>query len=136
MYNEECEGVLWGCRSAAALQVPIARYLIIDNPSHNEKATTIPFCRKSTALNRKCGGKRKSEALAREGGHAKRNPEHARELPWRESRFFDMGCPGERVRFVDIVCPGERDRSLDMVCSCERVRSFDTACSCESEVPF
>ena len=48
------------------------------NPIPNEKPTAIPFCRKSTALNRKCRKQRQSEALTCKSSIAKRNLVHAR----------------------------------------------------------
>ena len=52
---------------------------IIDTPNTNGPRTAIPFGRKAHALTRKCGQRRTRRAVARKGGHAKRNPRLASE---------------------------------------------------------
>ena len=72
-------GCRWVTVSARSTTPTLTTNRIIVNPSTNDPRTAIPFGRKTHALTRKCGQKRTRKALAREGGHAKRNPKLARE---------------------------------------------------------
>lgn len=91
-------------------------------PIPNEKPTTIPFCRKSTALNRKRRKQRQSEALARKRRIAKRKPEPA--------RAGRTGKRPSRKRRVN------RQSAFSSWGALARSPSFVTSCPCESEVPF
>jgi len=114
------------CRAVAVRQ-PYGSYCVFPQnrcPNNNESATTIPFCRKSVALNRKCGGKRKSEALSRERRIAKRKPEPARaegngivDLPQgqgktekRPSRYIPRALASPRFRLAGCCSPFSRWR--------------------------
>ncbi len=72
-------GCRWVTATARSTTPTLTNNLIIVNPSTNDPRTAIPFGRKAHALTRKCGQRRMRQAVAREGGYAKRNPRLARE---------------------------------------------------------
>ncbi len=72
-------GCRWATVSAYSTTPTLTNNRIIVNPSTNDPRTAIPFGRKAQAVTRKCGQRRMRQAVAREGGHAKRNPRLARE---------------------------------------------------------
>ena len=97
------------------------------SPSHplwhavSEEPPPFRLAERATHQHARARRQRSLQAVSREGRRAKRNPGLSRELPWRESRFFVMGCPCERERFFEIPGPGERARFSDIVCPGERV---------------
>ena len=72
-------GCRWVTATARSTPPTLTNDRIIVNPGAIENRTAIPFGRKTHALTRKCGQRRTRQAVAREGGHAKRNPRLARE---------------------------------------------------------
>jgi len=72
-------GCRWVTATAHSTTPTLTNNRIIVNPSTNDPRTAIPFGRETNALTRKCRQRRSRQAVAREGGHAKRNPKLARE---------------------------------------------------------
>jgi len=67
-------GCRWVTATARSTTPTLTNDRIIVNPSTDDPRTAIPFGRKAQALTRECGQRRMRQAVAREGGHAKRNP--------------------------------------------------------------
>ena len=113
-------GYRWVTVSARSTPPTLTNNRIIVNPSTNDPRTAIPFGRKEHALTRKCGQRRMRQAVAREGGHAKRNPRLARERAIEDPRFRhpihlrdgDSVWPANvrRFRYCDVIGNGKRFR--------------------------
>ncbi|MBQ6155744.1 MAG: hypothetical protein IJK22_04000 [Bacteroidales bacterium] len=80
-------GCRWATTTAHSTTPTLTNDRIIVNHRANGIRTAIPFGRKAQTLTRKCGQRRSRQAVAREGGHAKRNPKLARERAIGDPRF-------------------------------------------------
>jgi len=72
-------GCRWVTATARSTTPTLTNNLIIVNHRANGLRTAIPFGRETQTLTSECGQRRMRQAVAREGGHAKRNPKLARE---------------------------------------------------------
>ena len=116
-------GCRWVTATARSTTPTLTNNRIPVSPSTNDPRTAIPFGRKAQAVTRKCGQKRMRQAVAREGGDAKRNPKLARE------RVIENRTASVTVFICETEIPFGRQMSggSDNAMSSARASVFDMA---------